>query len=135
MAHLDKVSYSSLSGTYLNYKSLTQNVTISGSVSAGGGVATFDANFSFDRTRTRADTYITLNGYKVVVNSTKLAYYSPGYITYQYAGAETLSVYVFYGDPTSIQVEFFITNNSGSPISLVTQTAVVEVVLYDAPFA
>lgn len=127
LLRLDKVQFSSQVDTYLNYDTMTSDLVITGNVSNGTTV-TFETEFSYDRTKTRADIYglnTTTNAKQLITNGRRIHHYF-------YVSSEVAEWYATYS-ATNVIVQFRITNNTGGLIALVDQTITIQAILYEVP--
>lgn len=127
---LDSVISSTLHEAYQNYKKQTVTIDISGTVPNGGAV--YSDTVTLDRDRTRADVYHTasLDGnYRLTNQADALAGFAVPAVSTQ----QPLTVLEYSGN--ELEVGVYITNTSGAPEPLVTQTLTFYVVEYHAPIS
>lgn len=124
---IDKVDFTTLFEAPQNYLTSTAAINISGSVGAGA-TENFTGVIAYSRSGTRADIYLDGNSVKVMANAGSRAAGD----AYQFKSSETFSVLVSYST-TDITVTLSISNGTGSPIALNTQTITASAVLYDMP--
>jgi len=130
--NLDKIIMSSLTGQYLNYDNVSEDLTISGNVAAGGGTATFTVTINYTRDNSRADVYYmrTSNNRKTLLNAGNRVNSN----IYSFAGFEIVDTILTYSG-NSITAGFKITNNTGGIITLTTQVMTISAVIYNAPLS
>lgn len=124
---LDKVTFTTLFEAPKNYDKVTGNISISGSVPAGG-TSNFSTSLPYTRSGTRADVYLDGNNRRVSANSGSRA----SSVVYSFKATETFSIFVSYST-SAITVTASIFNGAGSPITLNSQTIQAIAVLIDAP--
>lgn len=126
----DSVVMSSLMPSYMGIATYTGSFTISGTVSASGGVKTFSTSIPISRSNSRFDVYATnlADNFKQLANNTNFS------SVYEFSGnGEICSPFLKYTS-TSITYGLFITNNTASSITLTTQTFQISVVEYREPY-
>lgn len=127
----DNVQFCSFIDTYYNYATKTGNIVVSGSVPAVS-VLTFRTLITMTSTNTRADVYLkNLNTgiKKPMDNGERIT-------PYQYAASEVVRQYVIYVSNVAapyVEVGITITNTTGAPIVLTTQTLEASAVMYLVP--
>lgn len=126
---LDKVQFMSSVDTFINYKTLTSDIDISGTV-ANGATVNFSTTIPYSRTKTLANLYAknTNTGKKMPVSGgSRINPYVP-------KSTETCSQISQYSGNT-ITVTYSIFNGTGAGITLTTQTIEITAVLFEVPFA
>lgn len=127
---LDKVVFSTLTDTYVNYSNTPGTITIPAANMPDGTTNSYSTTIPYTRANTRADVYFTGNGLKVPANGGFRA--TNG--TYTPTSSENVNTYIRYS-ATSITVVIEIQNFTGGPITLIAQSVGVNVVAYDAPLS
>lgn len=127
----DNIQFCSLIDTYYNYVTYTDSIAINGSVGAMS-LVTFSKKIYFANVNTRADLYLkNLNtGIKQPMDG------GDRILPYQFAGSEIARQYAVYvPHPTDpyVEVGVTVTNNTGAPITLTTQTLEITATLYLIP--
>lgn len=131
----DAIVYSNLTEAYLNYDRVPQSISIPADNIADGASSTYTTVIPYTRNNTRADVYLEGNNMRVPANGGyRISTQLPTYTVYQYTSSETVNVSIAYGS-TTITVSLVISNNTGSPITLVAQSIQASAVMYDAPFS
>ena len=124
----DLIRLTSLLDTYLNYGTLVETVTISGSV-ADGATANFSVSFPYERSKTRADIYaknLTTGIKRPLSGGTRQG-------PYTFTSSEVFTQTASYNGNV-LTVTFSVFNGTGGGITLVTQTMEVSAVLYEVPY-
>jgi hypothetical protein len=130
----DTIVYSNLTEAYLNYDRIPQNITIPADNIADGFSNTYTTVIPYTRNNTRADVYLEGNNMRVPANAGyRISTQLPTYTVYQYTSSETVNVKISYSS-TAITVSLVVANNTGGPITLISQTIQASAVMYDAPF-
>lgn len=127
---LDKVVFSTLTDSYVNYANPSGTITIPAVGMADGTTNNYSVTVPYTRANSRADVYFLGNGLKVPANGGFRA--TNG--TYTYTSSELANTYITYTS-SSITVTISITNFTGGPITLIAQSIGVNVVAYDAPLS
>lgn len=124
----DNIVMTTLIDTYINYKTTTSNVAISGTVAAGA-TQNFFTSIDYTRSNTRADLYAknTTTGIKRPVAG------GSRQVPYTAVSTETCSQLARYGG-SAIVVTFSVFNGTGASINLVPQTLEVTAVFYEVPY-
>lgn len=124
---LDKVQFYSNMETYLNYTTLTSNISVSGNI-ADGATSTFSTSITYARSKTRADLYA-----KNLNTGTKMSLVGgPRIHPYQFVSSEVATLWATYTGST-ISIFLAVTNNTGAAINLIAQTLEISAVLYEVP--
>lgn len=124
---LDNILLTSLVDCYINYKTDDVNITISGSV-ASLATMTFTGSIPYQYSNTRADIYITNLG----TGQRMLFSNGARILPFTYTGAEIATKKAEY-DGANLNFTVAVTNNTGGPIVLTTQTLKMSAVFYKVP--
>lgn len=124
---LDKVLMSSLHESFKNYQTTVSPIVVSGSIPTIG--KTFFVEIPYTRAGSIADIYVHKQGtnYKRSVNY--------AWRLDEFVGVPfdvDAGIYVLYS-PGIIRVEIFVSNSTGAPYGVTTQTFDIEAVIFDAP--
>ena len=127
---LDKVIFSTLTDSYINYANSSGVITIPAVSMADGTTNSYSVTIPYTRANSRADVYFTGNGLKVPANGGFRA--TNG--TYTPTSSENVNTYIRYTS-SSITTFIEIQNFTGGSINLIAQSVGVNVVAYDAPLS
>lgn len=135
---VDKTYFSSQFGAYQIYNTIVYPILISDSLPASTTfVYQLTINFTRDNAKGRA--FIQRHDASIKAPMDKgraISHLSPTYEIYQFAGAELARTNVHYENSgQQLVLDLELVNNTGSPISLTTQTVDFVVDLYDGPVA
>lgn len=126
---LDKVKYTNLVDTYINYATTTADIVISGSIPDGVS-QDFTVVVPYAREKTRADVYLQ----NLTTGQKQPTSIGARINPYQFASTETASHSVTYSG-SNIIVTVTVANFTGSTVSLVAQTLRATVVQYLVPYS
>ena len=131
---IDKVQYGSVFGTNQIYYSIIIPISISDSL-PDGFYNQYQAIFIFtnDTARGRVSLENPATGWRVQVAGLRIQNLSPTYEVYQFKSGETVQTHVTYNSSGDLYFNMYILNQTGSAITLNTQTINLYVELYDLP--
>lgn len=123
----DKVIYTNLIDTYINYDTLTTDIPIFGTIAASSATV-FSGLIQYSRNNTRADLYVQnlSTGIKRPLSG------GPRQSPYSFVSSETCTQGSLYSG-NAIVITFTIFNGTGVSINLVSQTLRITAVLSEVP--
>jgi len=126
---IDKVIFSSQFGVFLNYKTASEDMTVSATPLANGATRTITVTIPYTREGTIADIYGTRSTVRTLLSTGGRA---AARAIYSFKSTETATFNISYTS-SNIVVNLVIFNGTGSAITPNAQTITVTAVQYDAP--
>ncbi len=126
----DQLAFSSVTANFINTSSPTGSIACSGTIANGSG-ANFSTTITMPSGVQFSDIFLTNQntGNKSFLNNNTVSITA----IWQYVSTETVQISTNYSG-NSVVVEISVSNNTGSTITLTSQTYVVDVFVYNIPF-
>lgn len=124
----DNIQFLSTLPNYINIANSPGTISISGTL-PDTAVQDYSVTISTSRNNTRFDVYGTNQNTqtKQLFSNTTVP------VNYQNSGGELANIIISYA-PTQMSVTIELTNNTGSPITLINQTFGINIVQYQIPY-